>query len=173
MPPTSPGISLAPCAENRGTSHAVRALAFLFLLTLTLSARADTKKILLFAPNAVNRTAINMVTFRNRETALMQWSVVAATFADAETTRRSLSRGSAEYNFLLGRRPSGPRTYFTLLSVGFIYATTTQLIQERVERPRLFTLGLTSSAVFAHSFVAYHNTTVCPGNLTCNPPPSN
>jgi hypothetical protein len=133
-------------------------------------AQADTKKILMIVPNAMKRTAVNMVTFRNRESALMQWVDVAAAFADAETTRRSINRGSTEYNPFLGRRPSAGRTYTTLLTIGFSYAAMTQVIQERVEKPRLFKLGLTAMAVTAHSFVAYHNTTVCPGNTVCNLP---
>ena len=145
-----------------------------FLLVLAaLPARADTKKILMVVPKAMGRTAVNMVTFRNRESAVLQWLDVAAAFADAETTRRSISRGSTEYNPFLGRRPGGPRTYATLLTMGFGYATMTQVIQDRVEKPRPFTLGLTAMTVTAHSIVAYHNTTVCPGNLTCNVPPAN
>ena len=124
-------------------------------------------------PKAMGRTAVNMVTFRNRESGVMQWMDIAAALADAETTRRSINRGSMEYNPFLGRTPSGPRTYFTLLTVGFGYATMTQVIQDRVEKPRMFKLGLTSMAVLSHSLVAYHNTTVCPGNTTCNQQPAN
>lgn len=134
------------------------------------AAQADTKKILMVIPNAMKRTAVNMVTFRNRESALMQWVDMAATLADAETTRRSINRGSSEYNPFLGRRPSAARTYATLLTIGFSYGTMTQVVQERVEKPRPFKLGLTAMAVTAHSFVAYHNTTVCPGNTVCNVP---
>jgi hypothetical protein len=142
----------------------------LLLMFAALPARADAKKVLLVIPKAIGRTAVNMVTFRNRETALMQWVDLAAAFADAETTRRSINRGSTEYNPFLGRRPSAARTYTTLLTVGFGYATMTQVIQDRVERPRPFTLGITTMAVISHAYVAYHNTTVCPGNMTCNVP---
>jgi hypothetical protein len=151
----------------------LRAITLLLLVSLASPARADIKAVLLFVPKAMGRTAVNMVTFRNRETALMQWVDIAASLADAETSRRSINRGSAEYNPLLGRHPSGPRTYATLLTNGFAYATLSQVIQDGVEKPRPFTLGITAMAVGAHSFVAYHNTTVCPGNMTCNPPPAN
>jgi hypothetical protein len=138
-----------------------------------LPARADVKKVLMVVPKAMQRTAMNMVTFRNRQTAIMQWVDIAATLADAETTRRSTARGSTEYNPFLGRQPSGPRTYTMLLTMGFTYATITQVIQDRVEKPRPFTLGITAMAAFSHAYVSYHNTTVCPGNLTCNLPPAN
>src|SRR5262249_5410878 len=100
----------------------------------------------------------------------MQWTDIAAAFADAETTRRSLSRGSDEFNPFLGRRPSGPRVYITLLGIGFGYGTMTQVVQERMEKPRRFQFGITAVAVTSHAYAAYHNTTICPGNLTCNPP---
>jgi hypothetical protein len=38
-----------------------------------------------------------MVTFRDREAAILQWTGVAATIADAETTRRAMGRGAIEY----------------------------------------------------------------------------
>jgi hypothetical protein len=114
-----------------------------------------------------------MVTFENRESAIMQWVDMAVAFADAETTRRSLSRGSNEFNPFLGRRPSGARVYITLLGVGLGYGTMTQIVQERVEKPKSFKFGITTLAVVSHSYVAYHNTTVCPGNLTCNLAPAN
>jgi hypothetical protein len=143
----------------------------LFLLPfVALPARADVKSVLLVVPKAMGRTAVNMVTFRNRNLAIMQWMDIAATIADAETTRRSINRGSTEYNPLLGRHPSAFRTYATLLTVGFSYATMTQVIQDRVEKPRPFTLGITAMATVSHAYVAYHNTTVCPGNTTCNVP---
>jgi hypothetical protein len=164
----SPRPPLVRCARKQ----IMQALAFL-LVFAALPVHADVKKILMVAPNAMRRTAVNMVTFRNRELAILQWVDIGAALADAETTRRSLDRGSTEYNFFLGRRPSTARTYVTLLSVGFGYATITQVVQDRVERPRPFVLGITGMAVVAHGFVAYHNTTVCPGNLTCNPPPAN
>ncbi len=132
-------------------------------------ARADMKKILMAVPRAAGRTAVNMITFRNRESAILQWTDMAAALADAETTRRSLSRGSNEFNPFLGRRPSGPRVYFTLLGVGFGYGTMTQVVTEKVEKPRPFQWGITSVAVLSHSYVAYHNTTVCPGQLSCAP----
>jgi hypothetical protein len=140
-----------------------------------LPTRADVKPktILMVVPKAIQRTAVNMVTFRNRESAIMQWTDIAAAFADAETTRRSINRGSMESNPFLGRRPGGARTYLTLLGVGFGYGTMTQVIQDRVEKPRPFKLGITALALVAHGYVAYHNTTICPGNLTCNPPPAN
>ncbi len=147
-----------------------RVLALLLLAFIALPARADIKKILLVVPKAMGRTAVNMVTFRDRESAIMQWMDIAAVIADAETTRRSINRGSTEYNPLLGRRPSAARTYATLLTVGFGYATMTQVIQDRVERPRPFTMGITAMATVSHAYVAYHNTTVCPGNTTCNAP---
>src|SRR5262249_15142344 len=132
------------------------------------------KHTLMFVPRAMQRTALNMVTFRNRNLAIEQWIDIAATLADAETTRESINRGSTEFNPFLGRRPSGARTYITLLTVGFTYGTMTQVIHERVERPRPFELGITGTAAFTHAIVAYHNTTVCPGNLTtCNPQPAN
>jgi hypothetical protein len=152
-----------------------------FFIFTTLPAHADmhlkseltmgpkAKHSLLFVPRAMQRTALNMVTFRNRELAIQQWVDIAATFADAETTRESINRGSTEFNPFLGRRPSGPRTYITLLTVGFTYGTMTQVIHERVEKPRRFEFGITGMAAFSHAYVAYHNTTVCPGNLTCNP----
>src|SRR5262249_7092245 len=136
-------------------------------------AHADRKKALMVVPRAMQRTALNMVTFRNRNLAIQQWVDIAATFADAETTRRSINRGSTEYNPLLGTRPSAARTYVTLMTTGFTYATMTQIVQDRVERPRPFTLGITAMAAFAPAYVSYHNTTVCPGNLTCNPQPAN
>jgi hypothetical protein len=142
----------------------------LLVMFAALPAKADLKKVLLVVPKAMGRTAVNMVTFRNRETALMQWVGIAAAVADAETTRRSISRGSTEYNPFLGRRPSAARTYTTLLTVGFGYATMTQVIQDRVERPRPFTLGITTMAAVSHAYVAYRNTTICPGNMTCNTP---
>ena len=160
-------------------------LLSLFVIVMAMPARADMrlkteftmnpklKRSLLYVPRAMQRTALNMVTFRNRELAIQQWVDIAATFADAETTRRSIDRGSTEYNPFLGSRPSGPRAYVTLLGIGFTYGTMTQIIHERVERPRPFEFGLTGMAAFAHAFVAYHNTTVCPGNLTCNPQPAN
>jgi hypothetical protein len=158
---------------NPRESKTINMTAALFLLLFMFSAlpaRADTRKILMVVPNAMKRTAINMVTFRDRESAMMQWLDMAAIVTDAETTRRSIDRGSTEYNPFLGRRPSGARTYATLLSIGYGYATMTQVIQDRVEKPRMFKLGLTAMAVTAHSFVAYHNTTVCPGNMSCNLP---
>jgi hypothetical protein len=164
----SPRSPLVPCARKQ----TMRALAFL-LVFAALPARADVKKILMVVPNAMRRTAVNMVTFRNRELAILQWVDISAALADAETTRRSLDRGSTEYDFFYGRRPSAPRTYLTLLSVGFGYATMSQVVQERVEKPGPFVLGITGLAVVGHGFVAYHNTTVCPGNLTCNLPPAN
>jgi hypothetical protein len=145
-------------------------ILIIILVLAALPAKADTKKILMVVPNAMKRTAINMVTFRNRETAIMQWVDIAASFADAETTRRSINRGSTEYNPFLGRRPGGARTYTTLLTIGFGYATMTQVIQDKVEKPRPFTLGITTMAAVSHAYVAYHNTTVCPGNTTCNVP---
>ena len=164
----------SPCLQLalRSGKQTVRALALL-LVFATLPARADVKKVLMVAPRAMQRTALNMVTFRNRELALMQWVDVSAAFADAETTRRSMSRNGTERNPLLGQHPSGPRIYFSLLTMGFGYATMTQVVNDRVERPRNFELGITGLAVLAHGYVAYHNTTVCPGNLTCNPPPAN
>ena len=69
--------------------------ALAMLTIIALPAKADTKQILMVVPNAMKRTAINMVTFRNRQTAIMQWVDLAACFADAETTRRSINRGSA------------------------------------------------------------------------------
>jgi hypothetical protein len=166
--------------------HLVKAvlLGFLFVFTI-LPARADihlksestmspkVKHSLMFVPRAMQRTALNMVTFRNRELAIQQWVDIAATFADAETTRRSIDRGSTESNPFLGSRPGAARIYITLLTVGFSYATMTQVIHDRVERPRPFEFGITGMAALSHSFVAYHNTTVCPGNLTCNPQPAN
>jgi hypothetical protein len=146
---------------------ALLALPFLFALS-ALPAQADAKKILMVVPNAVKRTAVNMVTFRHKESAILQWTSMAAAFADAETTRRSVARGSIEHNPILGSRPSGPRVYFTLLPIGFSYATMTQVIQDRVEKPRPFTWGLTGLAVVAHGYVAYHNTTICPAGTTCN-----
>lgn len=131
------------------------------------------KHSLMFVPRAMQRTAVNMITFRNRELAIQQWVDIAATFADAESTRRSIDRGSTESNPFLGSRPSAPRTYITLLTVGFSYGTMTQVIHDRVERPRLFEFGVTGMAALSHGFVAFHNTTVCPGNLTCNPQPAN
>jgi DMSO/TMAO reductase YedYZ heme-binding membrane subunit len=142
----------------------------LVLMFAALPAKADLKNVLLVVPKAMGRTAVNMVTFRHRETALMQWVGIAAALADAETTRRSINRGSTEYNPFLGRRPSAGRTYATLLTVGFGYATMTQVIQDRVERPRPFTLGITTMAAVSHAYVAYRNTTICPGNMTCNVP---
>ena len=160
---------VCPSIARNKVRH-LQALALLLLVFTALPARADVKKVLMVVPKAMARTAVNMVTFRNRESALLQWVSMAAAFADAETTRRSINRGSTEYNLFLGKRPGGPRTYTTLLTVGFGYATMTQVIQDRVEKPRPFTLGITAMAVLAHSFVAYHNTTVCPGNMTCNVP---
>jgi len=156
--------------SSQGSLQVSRIAVFAMLVLTALPAKADTKKILMVVPNAMKRTAINMVTFRNRETALMQWVDLAASIADAETTRRSINRGSTEYNPFLGRKPGAGRTYATLLTVGFGYATMTQVIQDRVEKPRPFTLGITTMAATSHSFVAYHNTTVCPGNTTCNAP---
>jgi hypothetical protein len=159
-------------------------LLFLVVIVTVAPARADMrlkseftspklKHSLLFIPHAMQRTALNMVTFRNRELAIQQWIDIAATFADAETTRRSIDRGSTEFNPFLGSRPSGARTYVTLLTVGFTYGTMTQVIHDRVERPHPFEFGITGMAAISHAFVAYHNTTVCPGNLTCNPQPAN
>jgi hypothetical protein len=168
----SPNFQLA----LRPLKQSMRALAFL-LLFIALPARADVnakaKTILMVVPKAMQRTAVNMVTFRNRESAIMQWADIVAAFADAETTRRSINRGSTESNPFLGRSPSAARAYITLLGVGFGYGTMTQVIQDRVEKPRPFKFGITALAVVAHDYVAYHNTTVCPGNLTCNPPPAN
>jgi hypothetical protein len=154
---------------------APRLFALLVLASIALPAKADVnvKKILWVVPKAMQRTAINMVTFQDRQTAIMQWIDIAAAFADAETTRRSINRGSAEYNPFLGRRPSAARTYTTLLTVGFSYATMTQVIQDRVEKPRPFTLGITTMAAVSHAYVAYHNTTVCPGNTLCVAQPVN
>jgi hypothetical protein len=171
----------------RGDSHCgVKAFLLGLVIILTvLPARADihlksevtmgpkVKHSLMVVPRAMQRTALNMVTFRNRELAIQQWLDIAVTFADAETTRRSIDRGSTESNPFLGTRPSAPRTYITLLAVGFSYGTMTQVIHDRVERPRLFEFGVTGMATLSHAFVAYHNTTVCPGNLTCNPQPVN
>jgi hypothetical protein len=154
-------------------SLAGASLTLLLLVLAALPARADMKKGLLVVPKAMERTAVNMVTFRDRKTALMQWVGIAAAFADAETTPRSINRGSIEYNPFLGRRPSAARTYTTLLTVGFGYATMTQVIQDRVEKPRPFTLGLTTMAALSHAYVAYHNTTICPGNTVCNSQPTN
>jgi hypothetical protein len=158
----------------RPATHLIPALALLAVFA-ALPARADVKakNVLLVVPKAMQRTAVNMVTFHNRESAIMQWTDIAAAFADAETTRRSINRGSTENNPFLGRKPSAARAYITLLGVGFSYGAMTQVIQDRVEKPRPFKFGITALAVFAHSYVAYHNTTVCPGNLTCNPPPVN
>ena len=167
-------ISRVRLSFTRNILKYLQALAFLLVAfafaALPVRADVNVKKILMVVPRAMQRTAVNMVTFRDRQTALMQWVDIAATFADAETTRRSINRGSTEYNPFLGRTPGGFRTYATLLTVGFGYATMTQVIQDRVEKPRLFKLGLTSMAAISHSFVAYHNTTVCPGNTTCNVP---
>ena len=168
MPSTPSARRTVTIRNNKANISA--AIALLLLVFTALPARADVKKILMVVPKAMGRTAINMVTFRNRESALLQWVDMAAAFADAETTRRSITRGSTENNPFLGRRPGGPRTYATLLTVGFGYATMTQVIQDRVEKPRPFTLGVTALAVVAHSYVAYRNTTVCPGNMTCNLP---
>ena len=168
-----------PCIRRDAPAHchiACKTLLLLFVVFAALPARADglkVKNILMVVPRTMQRTALNMVTFRNRELAIQQWVDIAATFADAETTRRSIDRGSTEDNPFLGRRPSAARTYVTLLTVGFTYSTMTQVIQERVPKPRLFTYAITSMAAFSHSYVAYHNTTVCPGNLTCNPQPAN
>src|SRR3954453_21506840 len=96
-------------------------LMMVVLAFAALPAHADLKKILMIVPAAAKRTAINMVTFQNRESAIMQWADVAAGFADAETTRRSLNRGSTEFNPFLGRRPSTARVYFTLIGIGFNY----------------------------------------------------
>ena len=147
-------------------------LACLFLAAPLARADVKAKQILLVVPKAMRRTAANMIAFHNPRTALMQWVDMAAVVADAETTRRSISRGSKEFNPFLGRRPGGPRTYATLLTIGFAYATMSQVIQDRVEKPRPFVIGITGMAAFGHAFVAYHNTTVCPGNMTCNPPPA-
>ena len=168
MPPAPATRRIVIPSDNKWS--VTRAVVLLLLVSIALPAKADVKKILMVVPKAMQRTAVNMVTFRNRQTAVMQWVDMAAAFADAETTRRSINRGSTEYNPFLGRTPGGPRTYATLLTVGFGYATMTQVIQDRVEKPRPFTLGVTAMAVMAHSFVAYHNTTVCPGNMTCNVP---
>jgi hypothetical protein len=130
-------------------------------------ARADVKRVFMVVPKAMVRTAVNMVTFRKRESAISQWIDVAAALADAETTRRSLGRGSIEDNPLLGRRPSGPRAYASLLGMGFGYATMTQVIQERVQNPRPFEWALTGMAIAAHGYLAYHNTTVCPSGTAC------
>src|ERR1700688_427076 len=99
----------SPCSQlaPRPCKQIMRTLALLLVLA-ALPARADTKKILMVVPKAVQRTAVNMVTFHNRESAIMQWTDIAAAFADAETTRRSISRGSNESNPFLGRTPSGP-----------------------------------------------------------------
>lgn len=140
------------------------------LTALPARAEVKVKNVLLVVPKAMGRTALNMATFRNRESAIMQWVDMAAAIADAETTRRSINRGSTEYNPFLGRRPSAPRTYATLLTIGFGYATMTQVIQDRVEKPRPFKWGITAMAAVSHAYVAYHNTTVCPGNTTCNVP---
>jgi hypothetical protein len=153
-----------------GNLRFLRVLALFLLPFIALPARADVKSVLLVVPKAMGRTAVNMVTFRNRNLAIMQWMDIAATLADAETTRRSINRGSTEYNPFLGRHPSAFRTYATLLTVGFSYATMTQVIQDKVEKPRPFTLGITTMATVSHAYVAYHNTTVCPGNTTCNVP---
>lgn len=143
-------------------------LTLVLLLALSaIPARADAKKVLLVVPKAIRRTALNMVTFRNKESAILQWAAVAAAFADAETTRRSMARGAIEYNPVLGRRPSGPRAYATLLGIGFGYATMTQVVQDRVEKPRPFKWAITGLAVAAHGYVAYHNTTTCPSGTVC------
>ena len=179
-----PGLS-DTWGNARDRRHWIKAALVLLVLTFTiLPARADLhlkseftspklKQSLMFVPRAMQRTALNMITFRNRELAIQQWIDIAATFADAESTRRSINRGSTESNPFLGRRPGAPRTYITLLTVGFSYGTMTQVIHDRVERPRPFELGITGMAAISHGFVAYHNTTVCPGNLTCNPQPAN
>lgn len=167
--PSAPSIR----AVIPGNNKLNLTLALLFIAFAALPARADTKKILMIVPRAMQRTALNMVTFRNRELAIQQWVDIAATFADAETTRRSINRGSTEDNPFLGRSPSAARTYVTLLTVGFTYATLTQVVQDKVERPRPFTFGITAMAAISHAYVAYHNTTVCPGNMTCNPQPAN
>jgi hypothetical protein len=156
----------------RARTCVLQFFVLLSLFSVALPAEADIKKVLWVVPKAMQRTAINMVTFQNRETAVLQWLTLAGAFADAETTRRSINRGSVEYNPFLGRRPSAARTYTTLLTVGFGYATMTQVIQDRVERPRPFTLGLTAMTAAAHAYVAYHNTTVCPGNTTCSLQPT-
>lgn len=161
-----------PLRSNCKTASIQGALALLLLVCIALPAKADVKKVLMAVPKAMGRTAVNMVTFRNRESAIMQWMDMAAAIADAETTRRSINRGSTEYNPLLGRSPSTARTYATLLTIGFGYATMTQVIQDRVEKPRPFKWGLTAMAVISHSYVAYRNTTVCPGNTTCAAPPA-
>jgi hypothetical protein len=148
-------------------------LVIIVFVLAALPAHADLKKILMIVPTAAKRTAINMVTFQNRESAFMQWVDVAAGFADAETTRRSLNRGSSEFNPFLGRRPSTARVYFTLIGIGFNYATMTQIVQDRVEKPRPFKFGITSLAATSHAYAAYHNTTICPGNVTCNQQPTN
>ena len=178
-------ISSALRITGQGRHRVNIALLTLLVAFTVLPVRADIhlksewtmtvnlKKSLMVVPRAMERTAVNMVTFRNRELAIQQWVDIAATFADAETTRRSIDRGSSEFNPFLGRRPSAARTYATLLTVGFTYGTMTQIIHERVERPRPFEFGITGMAAFSHAFVSYHNTTVCPGNLTCNPQPVN
>jgi hypothetical protein len=171
--PSTPSIRRDAPAHCR---IACKALLLLFVVFAALPARADglkVKNILMVVPKAMQRTALNMVTFRNRELAIQQWVDIAATFADAETTRRSINRGSTEDNPFLGRSPSAARTYVTLLTVGFTYATLTQVVQDKVERPRPFTFGITAMAAISHAYVAYHNTTVCPGNMTCNPQPAN
>jgi hypothetical protein len=173
--PSPSSIRRNPARRNTAISVFLF-LALQFLTFAALPAHADTKevkKVMMVVPNAMRRTALNMVAFRNRRTAIMQWLDIAATLADAETTRRSIGRGSTEYNPFLGRHPGGPRAYGMLLTMGFGYATITQVIQDRVEKPRPFTLGITAMAAFAHSYVAYHNTTICPGNMTCNTPPAN
>jgi hypothetical protein len=171
MRQTSNPLRLRRALAPGGATTSV--IAVILVAATALPVRADAKKFLLIVPRAMHRTAVNMITFRDRETAALQWLDIAATLADAETTRRAISRGSTERNPFLGRRPSGPHIYGLLLTVGFGYATMTQVIQDRVERPRPFTIGLASMATFAHAYVAYHNTTICPGNLACNPPPAN
>src|SRR5262252_6309136 len=110
----------------RDRRHWIKLVLFsLIVAASVLPARADmrlesefalspkAKHSLLFVPRAMQRTALNMVTFRNRNLAIQQWIDIAATFADAETTRESINRGSTEFNPFLGRRPGGPRTYIT------------------------------------------------------------
>jgi len=158
-----------PLAGSRNYQQArrnMRTLAVLLALS-ALPARADVKRVLMSVPKAIGRTALNMVTFRNRESAILQWTAVAAAIADAETTRRSMGRNGVEHNPLLGRRPSGPRAYATLLGMGFGYATMTQVIQDRVEKPRPFKWAITGLAIVAHGYVAYHNTTICPSGTVC------
>src|SRR6185295_12917999 len=69
--------------KTAGKSLAAVGVLVVLLFPSASMAHADTKKILMIVPNAMKRTAVNMVTFRNRELGLMQWMDVAACLADA------------------------------------------------------------------------------------------